>query len=295
MTQFAGVHVATTTPFDPDTLEVDLERYRSHCEWLLGEGIAGLFPTGSLGEYESLSPDDRRAVVETAAEVAAGQALLVPGVSAPSSLVACELAEHARKIGADGVMLLPPTNHAATLDELVDHFSAVASVGLPVVVYNNPFSTRTDLTPDILARLATIDGVVAVKEFSGDVRRVSEILELAPDLEVVCGADDLALESAAMGAVGWIGGFTGVFPRETVELFELGVQGRVRDALAAYRRMLPALRWDTTPSFVQAIKLAIDLVERPGGGPPRPPRRRLEGEAAAQVEAAVAAVCEASR
>lgn len=290
MTDFAGVHVALTTPFDPTTLEIDLTRFRDHCTWLLDEGITGLFPNGSLGEYESLSPEERRDLWRVAVEVANGRGLVVSGLSGPSSRLICELAEQARQDGVDGAMVLPPTNHASTPDELVAHYSAVAEVGLPVIVYNNPFSTRSDLTPDILARLNRIDGVVGVKEFSGDVRRVSEILELAPDMQVLCGADDLALESALMGAIGWIGGFTGAFPRQTIDVFEAGVTGRTADALGDYRTMLPALRWDTGPRFVQAIKLAIDLVGRPGGGVTRPPRLALDDAAQAQVTATVDAI-----
>lgn len=290
MTDFAGVHVALTTPFDPDTLEVDLGRFRDHCSWLLDQGITGLFPNGSLGEYESLSPQERRELWRAAVEVAHGRGLVVSGLSGPSSRAICELAEQARQDGVDGAMVLPPTNHASTPDELIAHYAAIAEVGLPIIAYNNPFSTRTDLTPDLLARLHGIDGVVGVKEFSGDVRRVSEILELAPDMQVLCGADDVALESALMGAIGWIGGFTGAFPEQTIAVFEAGVDGRVTDVLEDYRRMLPALRWDTGPSFVQAIKRSIDLAGGSGGGVTRPPRLPLDDADLAGVDAAVRAI-----
>lgn len=290
MRQFDGVHVALTTPFTPETLEVDLDRFRSHCTWLLDEGITGLFPNGSLGEYESLSPEERRSLWQAAVEVAEDRGLVVSGLSGPSARAICELAEQAKADGVDGAMVLPPTNHASTVDELLAHYAAIAEVGLPVIAYNNPFSTRTDLTPDILARIAAIDGVVGVKEFSGDVRRISEIIEVAPELEVLCGADDLALESALMGATGWIGGFTGSFPAATIRVFEAGLAGEVDDVLELYRTMLPALRWDTGPRFVQAIKLAIDLVGADGGGPTRPPRLPLDHDATDQVTGAVAAI-----
>jgi 1-pyrroline-4-hydroxy-2-carboxylate deaminase len=290
MRQFDGVHVATTTPFHPDTLEVDLDGFTRHCSWLLDEGITGLFPNGSLGEYEAMSPEERRSLWQAAVEVAEGRGLVVSGLSGPSARAICELAEQAKADGVDGAMVLPPTNHPSTLDELVAHYTAIAEVGLPVIAYNNPFSTRTDLTPDLLARLSQIDGVVGVKEFSGDVRRVSEIIELAPELEVICGCDDLALESALMGATGWIGGFTGTFPAATVRIFEAGRAGELDDALDLYRTMLPALRWDSGPRFVQAIKLSIDLVGGSAGGPTRPPRLPLPSEDAAEVERAVAAI-----
>jgi dihydrodipicolinate synthase/N-acetylneuraminate lyase len=286
-TALAGVHVALTTPFAPDG-RVDLDALTAHCDGLLAAGIRGLVPNGSLGEYESLTPDERRANVEAAVGVARGRGLVIAGVSAPDWRTAAGHARHALEVGADAVMLLPPTNHAPTELELVDHFRAVAAEGLPVVAYNNPFSTRTDLTPELIARLAAIDGVMAVKEFSGDVRRVSAILERVPHLAVLCGSDDLALESALMGAVGWIGGFTGALPSETVRVWELGRLGDVEAALPAYRAMLPLLRWDATPRFVEAIKHTIDLLGGRAGGPPRPPRRVLDEEDRAVVAAQLA-------
>jgi dihydrodipicolinate synthase/N-acetylneuraminate lyase len=285
-----GVHVALTTPFTP-TGAVDGDAYAAHCAAVLADGITGLVPNGSLGEYESLTADERRANVGTCVEVVRdhGHGLVIVGVSAPDWRTAASHARHAAETGADAVMLLPPTNHAPTVAELVDHFRSVAAEGLPVVAYNNPFSTRTDLTPELLARLADLDGVVAVKEFSGDVRRVSAIIERTPELTVLCGSDDLALESALMGAEGWIGGFTGVLPAATVRIWELGRAGDVAAALPTYRALLPLLRWDATPRFVEAIKHAIDLLGGTAGGPPRPPRRVLEEDDRALVAAQLAA------
>ncbi len=272
----SGVHVALTTPFDAMTGDIDLAALETHAAWLLENGISGLVPNGSLGEYESMDRDERRAVVETVARVTNGRGKLIVGVSAPNWRIAGDHARHAADVGADAVMLLPPTNHASTRAELLDHYRSVAQHGVPVVVYNNPFSTRTDLTPEIIAELGELDGITAVKEFSGDVRRIAEIAERSPHLQVLCGADDLALESAVMGATGWIGGFTGALPRETIRLFELGRLGDVAAALPLYRSLLPLLRWDSGPRFVEAIKYAIDLLGLSAGGAPRPPRRILD-------------------
>lgn len=291
MAVFPGVHVATTTPFRTDG-SVDLDAYAEHCRWLVAEGIDGLVPSGSLGEYEALTAAERRAVVETAVAAAGGAAQVIPGVAAASGPQARGWAEHAAAAGADGVMALPPLSHAATEEEVVAHYREVAAAGLPVVVYNNPFSTRLDLQPSLLGRLAEIDGVVAVKEFSGDVRRVSAILDASDRLEVLCGADDVAFESALMGASGWIGGFTGVFPAATAWLFRAGAEGRVSEGRDLYRALLPLLRWDTTPRFVQAIKLAQDLVGQPGGVA-RPPRLPLDAAAVAAVTDAVTRAREA--
>jgi 1-pyrroline-4-hydroxy-2-carboxylate deaminase len=271
-----GVHVALTTPFVAPDDTIDHDALEAHCDWLLHEGIDGLIPNGSLGEYESMDMAERQSVVETVAAVTRGRAKLIVGVSGANWRIAGEHTRHAIDVGADAVMLLPPTNHAPTAHELRDHYRSVAAHGLPVVVYNNPFSTRVDLTPDIIADLGEIDGIAAVKEFSGDVRRISELLERVEHLEILCGSDDLALESALMGAVGWIGGFTGAFPAATVALFAQGRAGDVAGALPRYRALLPLLRWDSGPRFVEAIKHTIDLLGGRGGGVPRPPRRVLD-------------------
>jgi 4-hydroxy-tetrahydrodipicolinate synthase len=160
----------------------------------------------------------------------------------------------------------------------------VARAGLPIVAYNNPFDTRVDLTPELLARIAAeVPAVVAVKEFSGDVRRPYRIRELAPRLDVLIGADDVALELLLAGAVGWVAGLPNALPRQSVDLFELGLAGRYEEALPLYRKLHPIFRWDSRHTFIQAIKLAMDEVGRYGGGC-RPPRLPLSPEDEAQLK-----------
>jgi dihydrodipicolinate synthase/N-acetylneuraminate lyase len=272
----SGVHVALTAPFKRGEGAVDVEALGQHVRWLLDNGIAGLVPNAPLGEYETLDGDERRAVVEAVAGARDGRGQLIVAISAPSWRMAGFHAIHAAEVGADAVTLLPPTGHAPTHGELLDHYRSVAQYGLPVVIHNDPSSVRIDLTPTIIADLAEIDGVVAVAEASGDVRRVTEIAELAPHLQLLCGTDDLALESVFMGATGWIGGFTGALPRQTVRLFELGRLGAVAEAVTLYRALVPLLRWSSGSRSVQAIKHTLDLLELPAGGSPRAPRRALD-------------------
>src|SRR5690606_24962541 len=190
----------------PPGLAADHERYAAHCELLVDSGCRGVGPTGSLGEYSSLTDDERRRVVRTAVQAVGGRGLVVAGVHGVGSHQARHWAELAAEDGADAVLLLPPTLYRANRSEVIAHYAAVDEVGLPIMVYNNPIDTKVDLTPDLLAELAELENVVAVKEFSGDVRRVLEITELAPDLDVVAGADDLLFESLVAGAVGWFAG-----------------------------------------------------------------------------------------
>jgi 4-hydroxy-tetrahydrodipicolinate synthase len=290
--RFGGVYAATTTPLRADG-SVDVERYRKHCAWLVDEGVAGIIPNGSLGEYEALTDQERESLVTAALDAVGSRADVVPGVSGKSAAEASRWAAQARAAGAPAVMALPPTSHKPTDDEVIAHFAAIGQAGLPIIAYNNPFSTRVDLTPALLARLASeVPVVAAVKEFSQDVRRVWQIRESAPGLEVICGCDDTLVEAMLGGAVGWIAGFVNALPAQSVRLFRLCQAGSYLEAAAWYRVLLPLLRWDADPLFVQAIKLAQD--ETGGyGGPVRLPRLPLPAPASAQVRAQVSAALEA--
>ncbi|MBX6355494.1 MAG: dihydrodipicolinate synthase family protein [Micromonosporaceae bacterium] len=279
-----GVLVATALPMD-ERLGVDLDRYAEHVRWLAEEGCAGVTPNGSLGEYQALTPDERRAVVRTAVAAAPEGFTVMPGVAAYGALEACRWAEDAAEAGCHAVMLLPPNAYRADERAVVEHYREVAKVGLPVVAYNNPIDTRVDLVPALLARLHGEGLIVGVKEFSGDVRRSYQIAELAPELDLLVGADDVALELAIAGACGWIAGFANALPRESVELFQAAAAGDLATALPLYRRLHPLLRWDSRTEFVQAIKLTMDIVGR-YGGPCRPPRLPLPAEQERLVRAA---------
>lgn len=292
-TLFPGVYAATTTPFR-DGGQVDLQAFGEHCSWLIDEGVAGLVPNGSLGEYECLTDAERAGLADTAIAAADGRVPVVPGVSGKSAAEACRWAEQAARSGAAAVMALPPTSHKPTDDEVVAHFAEIAKVGLPVIAYNNPFSTRVDLTPGLLARLAEIEQVRAVKEFSQDVRRVAQIREQAPRLEVICGCDDTFVEAMLMGAAGWIAGLVNALPAQSVRLYELCVAGEFVTAAAEYRELLPLLRWDADPRFVQAIKLAQEEAGR-YGGPVRLPRLPLSAAEADEVRTAARAALKVSR
>ncbi|KAA2262199.1 dihydrodipicolinate synthase family protein [Solihabitans fulvus] len=274
-----GLIVAAALPYAEDAsapagLRVDLDRFAEHCRWLVDNGCRGVGPNGSLGEYSSLSDDERRSVARTAIEAVGDKGVVVVGVHGVGAHQARAWTEAAAEDGADGVLCLPPTMYRGNLADIVHHFEQVASVGLPVMVYNNPIDTKIDLKPDMLAEIAALDNVVAIKEFSGDVRRVLEIRELIPDVAVVAGADDVALESMLVGATGWFAGFPNVFPAESARLFELAQQGRLAEARPLYEALVPAFRWDSRPEFVQAIKYGMDMVGR-FGGRCRPPRGPL--------------------
>ena len=280
-----GVLVATALPWN-ERGEPDLDRYAEHVRWLAENGCDGVIPNGSLGEYQTLSADERAAVVRTAVAAAPVGFSVIPGVGAYGSDEATRWAAQARDAGAPAVMLLPPNSYRADEQAVVEHYRAVAAVGLPIVAYNNPIDTKVDLTPELLARLHGEGLIVGVKEFSGDVRRAYRIAELAPGLDLIAGADDVVLELAVAGAKGWIAGFPNALPAQCMDLWRSAAAGDLAKALPLYRQLHPLLRWDSRVEFVQAIKYAMDLVGR-YGGPCRAPRGPLTDEQAAAVREAV--------
>ncbi|HSX97432.1 MAG TPA: dihydrodipicolinate synthase family protein, partial [Streptomyces sp.] len=267
-----GVLVATALPLRED-LSVDLDAYAEHCAWLVENGCDGVVPNGSLGEYQVLTPEERIKVVETAVS-AIGGARVMPGVAAYGSAESRRWAEQARDAGCASVMLLPPNAYRADERSVLAHYAEVAKAGLPVVAYNNPIDTKVDLVPELLAKLHGEGYIRAVKEFSGDVRRAYQLAELAPDLDLLIGADDVLLELALAGAKGWVAGYPNALPAATVELYHAAVDGDLATAKVLYAQLHPLLRWDSQVEFVQAIKLSMDIVGRHGGRC-RPPRVEL--------------------
>ncbi len=286
-----GVLVATALPLRED-LSVDLERFAEHVRWLADSGCDGVCPNGSLGEYQVLTGDERAAIVRTAVEAAPEGFTVMPGVGAYGALEARRWAEQAAEAGAHAVMALPPNAYRGDDRAVMEHFREIAKAGLPVSAYNNPVDTKIDLVPELLARLYEEELIVGVKEFSGDPRRVYRIAELAPGLDVLIGTDDSVLEVGLAGAVGWVAGFPNALPRACVTLYEATVAHDVEAVLPLYRELHPLLRWDTRTEFVQAVKVAMDVVGR-YGGPCRPPRQPLlagdEAEVRRETERLVAA------
>lgn len=279
-----GIMVATALPLRDD-LSVDYDAYAEHVRWLIDNGCDGVVPNGSLGEYQTLTDEERARVVRTAVEAAGDGARVMPGVAAYGSAEARRWAEQAGEAGCGSVLLLPPNAFRADERAVCAHYAEAARAGVPVVAYNNPIDTKVDLSPALLARLHRDGSIVAVKEFSGDVRRAYETAELAPGLDLLTGADDVLLELAMAGAVGWVAGYPNAFPASCAELYHAAVAGDLEVALPLYKSLHSLLRWDSKTEFVQAIKLSMDIGGR-RGGPVRPPRFPLTGETEAAVRAA---------
>ena len=286
-----GILTATATPFKSD-LSVDYEKYADHVQWLAASGTQGVIPNGSLGEYQVLTPDERIRMVTTAVAAAPKGFHVVPGVGAYGAGESRRWTEQAAENGAAAVMLLPPNAYRANDDEVVAHYKEVAKVGVPIIAYNNPFDTKVDLTPALVGRIADeVPGVVAIKEFSGDVRRIWQIKKAAPRIEVIVGADDVLLELSTAGISGWIAGFPNALPAESVELYNAAIAGDYKTAAPMYAALHDLFHWDSQKEFIQAIKLAMDLLGR-YGGPTRLPRLPLPSADQEKIKRQVAAVKE---
>lgn len=273
-----GVIPAITTPFNED-LSIDHVFLAEHARWLVAEGCTGMVPGGSLGEAATLSYDEKLATVETLVRALEGKAPVIPGVASLSTAEAVRFAKDAASAGASGLMVLPPYVYSTDWREMKAHVAAViAATDLPCMLYNNPVAYTTDFNPSQVAELASEFGnLVAIKESSTDVRRITGIRELLGDrLEILVGVDDAIVEGIAAGAVGWIAGLVNAFPAESVALYHHARAGRNDEAFELYRWFLPLLRLDTVPKFVQLIKLVQEKVGR-GSARVRPPRLELTG------------------
>lgn len=272
-----GVISAITTPFKPD-YSVDHAFLADHAAWQLDNGVDGVVALGSLGEAATLSFDEKVAILKTLAK-AVGSKPLVAGIASLSTAEAVALAKEAEKSGCAGVMVLPPYVYSTDWREMKAHVSAViGATRLTCMLYNNPPAYKTDfLAPQIAELAAEHPNLQAVKESSGDARRVTATRALCGDrLAVFAGLDDMVLEGVRAGAVGWIAGLVNALPRETMVLFQSAIRGESSKAESLYKWFLPLLRMDVVPKFVQLIKLAQQEVGK-GHERVRAPRLVLAG------------------
>jgi len=285
---WAGVFPAITTPFRPD-LSVDHDALAEHVRWLVDGGCVGVVALGSLGESQTLTDAEKVQILETCRSALPASVPVIAGIAGLSTPECVALARRAAGVGCDGIMALPAYVYRGDWRETSAHYSAIfGATALSCMLYNNPLAYGTDVTPDQAAELAERhDNLHAVKESSGDVRRVTALRERLDDrLAIFAGLDDMILESIPMGAVGWIAGLVNALPHESVELFELGRDGQMERARALYEWFLPLLRLDTVPKFVQLIKLVQAEVGR-GTTIVRPPRLELEGDELARMRTLV--------
>lgn len=255
---WSGVFPAATTQFNTDE-SVNIPATLAHLDVMLDAGINGLVMLGTVGENCSLSQNEKIEVLAATVKHVDGRVPVLTGVSEYTTTQAREFAREAQRVGVDGLMVLPPMSYKADATEIVTHIRGVAdATGLPVMVYNNPACYGVDVSAEAVADLSKVPNIVAVKEASDDPRRLTDIANLvSEDFVLFCGVDDLALESIALGAHGWISGLVNAFPQENRLMWDLATSGNFEAARKVYRWYTPLLHLDTKPKLVQYIKLAV--------------------------------------
>ncbi len=282
-----GVFPAVTTQLRED-LSIDFTDTQRVVDDLIRDGVTGVIALGTVGENNSLEHDEKVQLLTAIVEVVAGRVPVITGVSEYDTRRAICYAQAAEKVGADGLMLLPPMVYVPKPHELVAHFAGVAhGTGLPIMLYNNPPAYRTVIDRSVLAALIDVENIVAVKESAPDTRRFTDFRNDFGDRYVLfAGLDDVALEGLYLGAQGWVSGLTNAFPRESVELVAAFERGDHAKALEIYRWFMPLLHLDAEHDLVQSIKLAEQVMGR-GSERVLPPRMPLVGERRAEVIAMV--------
>lgn len=252
-----GVFPAATTQFRDDQ-SVDLDATLRHLDGMLEAGIHGLIMLGTVGENCSLEWHEKLDILKATVEHVNGRVPVLTGVAEYTTKLACRFSQAAEEIGLDGLMVLPAMVYKTDPQETVAHFRAVANASrLPIMVYNNPVTYGVDITPAQFAELADEETLVAIKESSENVRRITDLVNTVGDrYRLFCGVDDLALESVLLGAEGWVSGLVNAFPQENRMMWDLATTGRWEEAREVYRWYTPLLHLDTLPKLVQYIKLA---------------------------------------
>ncbi|OKH88041.1 4-hydroxy-tetrahydrodipicolinate synthase [Thalassospira sp. TSL5-1] len=272
--KFRGVFTVMITPLADDG-SLDLKALVDFTDWQIRQGIHGLIPLGSTGEFLSLSQEERDAVARTVIETVAGRVPVLIGTGAEDTREAVRLSRIAQTMGADGVMVIPPFYSTPTDDELVVHYQTIAeAISIPVMVYNNPATSNVDLKPDLVARIAQIDGCDYIKESTLEITRVRDIIRFAGENMTVFGGI-LGFESFVMGAQGWVAVASNVAPGPMARIFELVAdEGKIDEARALYLKWLPIIEAVAGQAYVAGTK---SLLSHMGfqAGPPRPPRLPL--------------------
>ncbi|MPS29016.1 dihydrodipicolinate synthase family protein [Pigmentiphaga sp.] len=275
--RWQGVFPAVTTKFKPDC-SLDAEAIRAGLERLIARGVDGVLMMGMVGENAQLSPQEKQQVLRLALDTVKGRVPVLSGVAETSTERAAAFARDAQALGVDGLMVFPGLTYKSDADETVAFYRAVAQASpLPILLYNNPRGYGVDLVPDVVARLLEEPTIVALKEESYDTTRVTDLITRFGDrLAVVCGVDDLVVESAALGVRCWVSGMANAVPRESVDLLALAAAGDFDKARELYRVLTPLYHLDTVAKLVQHIKLAEHLI---GGSAEtvKPPRLPLSG------------------
>jgi 4-hydroxy-tetrahydrodipicolinate synthase len=283
MINWEGVMPAVTTKFTSED-KLDLAMFEKNIKAQIDAGVHGIILGGTLGEASTLEQEEKEILIKTSLSLVEGKIPVIINIAEQSTKEAIAVAQHAEKVGAQGLMILPPMRYKATDYETVTYFKSIAnSTSLPIMIYNNPIDYKIEVTLDMLEDLLECENIEAVKESTRDITNVLRIKSRFGDrVKVFTGVDTLGLESLVIGADGWVAGLVCAFPAETVAIYELVKAGKVAEALEIYKWFMPLLELDISPQLVQNIKLA-EVATGIGTENVRAPRLPLQGAERARV------------
>ena len=271
---FKGSYTVMVTPFKADG-SLDEAALRKFVDWQIEQGTQGLIPLGSTGEFLSQTREERRRVAAIVVEQTRKRVPVIVGTAAEWTQEAVAFSREAQEVGADGVMIVPPYYSSPTPDELFEHYRKIGeALSIPIMVYNNPFTSNVDLKADLVARLSEIDNVRYIKESSGDPHRTTRILDACGDRMTVF-AGYHPWEGFRIGAKGYVSVFANIAPALSRALYEETVNSPdIERGWAVYRKVLPLMDAIAGDLYVGATKAAMGLIGMPVGNP-RPPRLPL--------------------
>jgi 4-hydroxy-tetrahydrodipicolinate synthase len=288
---FAGVLPAIITPFKRNSsMDLDTRGLADNLEFLLSQGIHGVVPCGSTGESATLTFEEHEKVIEITVDKVNGKVPVVAGTGSNNTAEAVRLTKAAKDTGADGVLVISPYYNKPNRSGLIKHYTKLADLDIPVIMYNVPGRTGQNLEPDLVAELAKHPNIVAIKEASGNISQISRIIEDTrdEDFAVISGDDNMTFPIMALGGTGVISVAANVDPRRMVVMCEAMKKGDLKKALALHYALSPLLRAmfiDTNPI---PVKKAVELIGM-AGGPVRLPLDDLDEKKTAQLQAVLTA------
>ncbi|WP_079527840.1 4-hydroxy-tetrahydrodipicolinate synthase [Halobacillus hunanensis] len=286
MKQLKGAFPVLITPMDQDG-EINFNGLKQNIEHFIEHDVAGIVVNGSTGEFVSLTQEERFKVTQTAIAQVNGRIPLIVGTAAETTADAVVYTRQAEDAGADAALLINSYYAHPKDEEIYEHFKTVAeSVSLPIMIYNNPFTSGVDIGQETILKVARdVENITHIKESSGEIRKVRDITRQGKGfLQTFCGADDLVLESLLVGATGWISVAGNVAPQLATDLFNCVQEGHYEKAWDLYDRILPLCNFlEGSGKYVQIVKRAMDL-QGLAGGPSRKPRLPLTEEEDATLQ-----------
>ncbi|MGD2038954.1 MAG: 4-hydroxy-tetrahydrodipicolinate synthase [Desulfobacterales bacterium] len=271
MNKLKGTFTVMVTPFTEDE-ELDEKGFRKNIDWYIEEGIHGVICLGSTGEFANLSIEERRRVIDLTADQVRGRVPIIAGTAANSTRETIAMTQYAKDAGADAALIVAPFYGLPTQDDLYGHYRAISeNVSIPIMAYNNPGFSGVDMLPPLIEKLAAIDNVLYLKESTGDIKRVHELLQRCGDsIDIWCGWDDLVYEFFLLSCRGWVAPIANFMPGAAAELFTLVEEKAYDKAKALFFRMLPLLNHLEAGQLLAKVKAAMNMIGKAGGKPRRP-------------------------